>query len=307
MKHQQKFQPAGKFLFVTLIILSFLFITNADAAAKAKKGYLGVSIQELTPSLKSSLKLGKQTGLLISEVVDGSPADQADLEEGDVILQYDGTPVEIGVEFAKMVKKTKPGSKVKIKILSDGETEEIEVEIGKLKKQRVLKFNGKTICINSNKPRLGVKIHSMNQDLAKYFQVDTGKGVLILDVVEKSPAEKGGLKSGDVIVKVNDEAVGESDDLIEELADLEEGDEVTIGYIRHGKSAQVKIELDEVESDEHSWFHPGPKKFMFKKFKGSGVHDIKIFGSPDNDGIFDIIHNEDFKWKLNPDSPVIEL
>lgn len=231
-----------------LIVVVFISLsTEAGAASSKRKGWLGVQIQELTPSLKEALKVGDRTGLLIAEVIEGSPADKADLYEKDVILTYDGQPVEKADDFARMVRNTPPDKTIKLDVLRDGEKVEIEVTIGKRKYRR---SKNSYVFFGSDRPRLGVKVHELNEDLAHYFDVDKNKGVLILEVIDDSPAEKGGLKAGDIISKINNEHVADPDELIEILGEYEEGDVVTVEYVRHGKTAKIELELEDSESQD---------------------------------------------------------
>jgi predicted metalloprotease with PDZ domain len=244
---------------VSIGALFFIAGRDGNAAEKSKKGWLGVSVQELTPSLREAMKAGNRPGLLITNVVAGSPADDANLREEDVLLSFDGKTVEKADEFTQLVRDTPPDKKVKVKILRDGEERELEVTIGARKSDtfaRSFAWSGGGHSPNAmvwgNRPHLGVQIQELNKDLAPYFKVEEKSGVLVLSVSKDSPAEKAGLKAGDVITRVSDEKITDYDDIVQALRDYEEGDKVSIEYVRQGKSATVQAEL---EGDSGHGFH----------------------------------------------------
>lgn len=258
----------GALAFV-VIAGGLLFVARRDGTAmeKTKKGWLGVSVQELTPSLREAMKVGNRAGLLITNVVEGSPADEANLREEDVLLAFDGKTVEKAGEFTELVRNTPPDKKVKVKILRRSEERELEVTIGARKSEsaaRTFSWSGSghspDAMVWNNRPRLGVQVQELNKDLAPYFKVEEKGGVLVLSVGKESPAEKVGLKAGDVITRVGDEKITDADDLITVLRDYEEGDKVSIEYVRQGKNATVQAELENDDSHGFQFFTPDRQK-----------------------------------------------
>lgn len=234
-----------KQLFLLSLMLGFMFIANVTFAVG--KGWLGVSIREMTPSMREEYKLGERSGLLVVDVARNSPADDAGLREDDVILKYDGQPVEIAGEFSKLVRNTEPGKTVKLLVFRDGEEKDFEVEIAK-RKSRVVKpayWGGKHFAFCMDRPRLGVVVHALNEDLAPYFKVEKNSGALISQVMEDSPAEAAGLKAGDVITKIDDEKISGPEDLYEALEQYEGGDKVMVEYIRKDAAEKVEVELED--------------------------------------------------------------
>jgi predicted metalloprotease with PDZ domain len=266
-----------------LIFGGLLFVTLRDGKAveKKKKGWLGVSVQELTPSLRDAMKVGNRPGLLITHVVENSPADDANLKEEDVILEFDRKAVEKADEFVRLVRNTPPDKKVKIKLIRAGETREVEVIIGERKTRR--SGYGYTFgrgddrnFILFGRPRLGVQVQKLNKDLATYFKVAENSGVLVLEVHEETPAEKAGLKAGDVITKIGDEKVTGPDDLIEALQDYEESDVVTIEYVRQGKTAKVEVELEYGDGHGFQIWGPGRHDIRIRRFDREGWREAEI-------------------------------
>jgi len=261
---------AGALAFLVVIAgLFFVTLRESNAVEKTKKGWLGVSVQELTPSLRESMKVGNRTGLLITNVVEDSPAGDANLREEDVLLSFDGKAVEKADDFTQLVRNTPPDKKVKVKIMRNGEERELEATIGARKSEtsgRTFSWSGSgshspNVMVWNNRPQLGVQVQDLNRDLAPYFKVEEKSGVLVLSVSDDSPAEKAGLKAGDVITRLGDEKITDADDLISALRDYEDGDKVTVEYVRQGKAASAQAELDNAEgSHGFQFFTPGREK-----------------------------------------------
>ena len=235
-----------------LFLLGFIMVAtlHADKTAKDEQGWLGVYIEELTPSLKKELDVGSREGILISEVIEDSPADDAGLKDKDIILEFDGIPVSISQDFIDMVRETEPDKTVNLKILRRGKEQDLEVTIGKKRKPRSYYFldDDNEIFISTDRVCLGVEVTDLNEDLAQYFKVDANDGVLVLEVYEDSPAEKAGLKAGDIITKLDTENIKETEDLIEILDDYEDEDKITVEYVRLGKKEKTTAELEEIDS-----------------------------------------------------------
>ena len=251
-----------KTMFTVALLSVFICGTGLPHAfAKTpKKGWLGVGIEEMTPSMQEDYELGGRVGLLVTNVVPHSPAAKAGIEEDDVILSFDRHAVSRAGDLIKLVRDTAPGATVALKLFRDGEEKELQVTIEKRRRHRAHSFSwsgGKNMVIEINRPRLGVQVHDIGESLAPYFKVKAGAGVLVTEVSEDSPAGKAGLKAGDVIVKVDDEAISSSDDLIDSLEDYDDGDDVQIEYVRKGKTETVSVTLEGFE-DEDIWIERGP-------------------------------------------------
>lgn len=259
-------------------ILAFLFLAlmlggnlrSGIADEKPKEGWLGVTIAEMTPSMKEEKKLGNRDGLLVVSVVDDGPADKAGIEEDDVILSYNGKNVVKSSDLITMVRETRPGTKVVIEISRDGVTKNLDVTIGK-KKRRVAVIQSRKFSrmLSFGRPVLGVRIHDLDKYLAPYFKVEEKGGALVLDVTRNSPADKAGLRPGDVITRAADEKITDTDDLQDVLAEFEDGDEIDLTYVRQGKTGTVKVKL---EAKPLPWFGTPPSVVRMKRRNG----DCKI-------------------------------
>jgi len=163
------------------------------------RGYLGVMIQEMTPDLRKSFGLKEnQGGVLISDVIEGSPAQKAGLKRGDVVIEFNGKKVTDVSEFRNMVALTPPGTKVKVVVIRKGKRKEFEVVLGNLRKATIA-LSSKTEILK----KLGFSVQNLTKDLAEQFGYTNEKGVLISQVAPGSPAEQAGLEPGMLIMEVN--------------------------------------------------------------------------------------------------------
>ena len=242
MKTENSFKIGLRILVVVALLLSLAFLTASRAYAGEKMGWLGVGIEEMTPSALKKMKVEGKSGLLVIFVEEKSPADKAGIKEDDVIISFNDKKVKYAKEFSRTVKRTKPGTAVNVKVVRDSKVKDLKVKLGEReeKSHKSFSFGGNFIYI-SDRPQIGIKIQELNKDLAAYFNIDKGKGVLILEVFEDTPAEKSGLKAGDVITSVDKEKVSDPDDLLELLEDYDGGDEVTLEFVRKGKTETAKI------------------------------------------------------------------
>ncbi len=260
----------GVVVFLTLLVL------NLPAEAKkdtAKKGWLGVSIQDVDEDLKEALDLKSTEGVLVNEVVEDSPAEEAGIKKKDVIIKYKGKKVKDTGDLTTWVRETKPGEEVRLEIIRDGKKKKPKVIIGKLPRSYSY-FYGEdwdftpgyhSFSFGGKRGYLGVVLEGLTEQLGDYFGAKDGDGALITEVMEDSPAEKAGLKAGDVIVKIDGEEVEDPGDVVKVVTDKEEGDRVKLDVLRNKKKKTFTLEVAERES-------------TFGSLKG--LKHLKILDSP---------------------------
>ena len=257
---------------------------NAQTEETAENccGYLGVTLDELTARIKDKYSYPRTTGVVISRVEPGSPADKAGLEADDIVYLFNGTVLEDVAQFVSLVRKQNAGDKVSIVIFREGREKKVTAVLEKREPMQVIRdefgkyseeiakamsdVNRSAVQLYQRsslmRVRLGMVLKDLNDDLAPYFSVKKGDGVLVLDVEAESPALKAGIKSGDVITTVNGAAVAEADDVIKELSGLEAGDSLSVEVVRKGIRKSFEIEVEEA---------PGAYRFFIAPFEQGKV------------------------------------
>jgi len=198
-------------------------------AGLTQSSYMGVNLADIDNERARALKLRDVHGVEITRIEDGSPAAKAGLKVGDVVLEYNGQRVEGMEQFGRFVRETPVGRDVKLLISREGNPQTISVTVGARKDDlrsglwpvgptlgdHTYRFNMPEINIpmpdipmvfqSSRMGVLGVEVESLSPQLADFFGVK--EGVLVRAVVKDSAAEKAGIKAGDVITKVDSEAI----------------------------------------------------------------------------------------------------
>lgn len=240
---------------VGLAVIAALALAAAPALADADQGYMGVYMQKLTRDIREGLDIQVDRGVLVSGVREDSPAAKAGLEDGDVIVELDGKPVSDPDGLRDLVRGRSPGDEVDVVVIREGDRRTLTVTLGEEPQTWSFDFgdhdmkwfdgDGYSVARLLGGPTLGVRASELNEDLAGYFDARAGDGILVLDVVEGSVAEAAGVKSGDVITRVNGEAIGDVDDVRDALGDLEEGDTFTVTVLRKGHTEELEATMDD--------------------------------------------------------------
>lgn len=238
------------FVSVLLIAASSLSAAGNDTPVVKTKsqGWLGVSIQDVTPRLARDKELKVKEGAFVNEVVEESPADSAGVKTGDVIVEFAGKKIELADDLTKEVQATKPGTKVTVTVNRKGEKKTLTAYIGKNKSRMPFAIavpKTTRIIMNRMGNVEGMELMELNKQLGEYFEAPNGRGVLVKEIEKESNAEKAGLKAGDVITKIGDETIRRIDDVHEALEDADEGDKVAVEILRKGKKNTVSLEISE--------------------------------------------------------------
>jgi serine protease Do len=172
---------------------------------KVVRGWLGVAIQELTPELATQFGLSDTKGVLVSDVMDDSPAKKAGFERADVITEYDGKPMDSPTHLRNAVAQTPIGRKVSIKLIRDKKAKTIDVTIVEQPKslgQSGSEDNGESTAPTGVLSDLDVR--ELNEELASRYGIKTTeRGVVIVRVKPGSTAEDVGVREGDIVLEVN--------------------------------------------------------------------------------------------------------
>jgi serine protease Do len=201
---------------------------------KVVRGFLGVSIQDLTQDLAKSFDLKDAKGALISDVKDEGPADLAGLKQGDIVRMYQGSPVEDAAALQRQVTKTVVGTNVTIRVIRDGHERDLTVTIGEQPDSTKI---AKAEIGDMDYAFAGVAVQDLDRETAKKLGVKgTIQGVVVMAVEPDSGAEKAGVMRGDVIREINRQSVKSVKDFEKVSSRLKKGENVLILIDRRGNA-----------------------------------------------------------------------
>jgi serine protease Do len=176
------------------------------ANGKVVRGYLGLYGQDLTPDMAQLMDVGKATGVIVSDVAEGSPAESAGLKSSDIIQTINGKKVASYDQFRNEIAMLKPGVKVQLGVLRDGKTIDLSVTLGERPASAKSKSAspGEQETPSSN---IGLRVQNLTRDLANQLGYDLGEGVVVASVTPGTPAGDAGIEAGDLITSVNRQKV----------------------------------------------------------------------------------------------------
>ncbi len=245
-------------------------------SGKVERGWLGLTVVE------------NEGKIVIDTIDDKSPAELARLKVGDVILKIDGRDIPGGAALSSEVRNRKPGQDITMRIDRDGKPLDIKVKLGEfteVQAQHELELNFPQFFNrggqappdmpfnappNQQQPRpltpprsktappnfawesrkfIGVTLQVLTKELAEYFGLKDGLGLLVAKVDADSPARKSGIKVGDVILKANGRKIEVSSDLSDMIQGLKKGDKIKLDILRDKKPMSVEVEVAEQASD----------------------------------------------------------
>ncbi|MDG2333346.1 MAG: DegQ family serine endoprotease [Myxococcota bacterium] len=196
---------------------------------RVTRGWLGVIIQGLTPELAESFSLSNEEGALISKVMSGSPAEDAGLEHGDVIINFNGTPIKEWRDLPRLVGETSANESVTVIVMRDGDEKEIPIRIGALDEPQL----ASTDRDSDNSSNFGLETANITPEIASQLKLESEDGVVVSGILAGTPADEAGLRRGDVILEINRHAVANQRELDELLGKSESS---VLVLIRRGDS-----------------------------------------------------------------------
>ena len=217
---------------------------------------LGVVLKDVSPEKARELKLPAEAGALVTEVEENSPASKAGLAKNDVIVEFAGERVRSVSQLRRLVRETPAGRAVTLQVNRAGQTRSLSVKLEPAKDYFYFNFHAPEVHIPEipefnfhlapGGASLGISGDELTGQLANYFGVKQGKGVLVREVMVGSAAEKAGLKAGDVIVQVEGKPVGSVSELRRVLASdsSEEKRKVNLTIVRDRREQTLAVELE---------------------------------------------------------------
>ncbi len=209
---------------------------------KVTRGYLGVTIQPVTKDLARALDLEENHGALVSDVVPGGPADDGGIESGDVILSFNGDKVEESHDLPAMVANTPVGEEADVRVVRKGKERTLKIHIAELDSNS----RQRTGSSRKDKTEWGLQLQNLTPQLSRQLGLENAEGVLIADVQPDSPADRAGLKRGDVILEVNQTPVSSAQEVASEFR--EDDDDSLLLTVKRSEG-RLFVALDKHESD----------------------------------------------------------
>jgi len=229
--------------------------------------WLGVETHEVTPADAKDLKLSAERGVVVARVTENSPAAKAGLKEKDVITEVNGQRVEGAAQFRRIIHETPAGRTVQLTVWRDGRAQTLSATLGKAEERHntwtgaapgafafhmpnfempdmpSMDLGGEMAMLPGGRPRLGIDAEDIGGQLGSFFGAPDGEGILVRSVNSGSPAEKAGLKAGDVITSFNGERVRSLGDLRQRLGSQNEAQTAKIGVLRNKSEVTLSVEL----------------------------------------------------------------
>jgi serine protease Do len=188
-------------------------VEQLQANGSVTRGWLGVSIQDITPELAEYYGIKEKKGALVAEVFDGDPADKAGIQANDVIIEVDGKSINSSRDLTRTIANIEVGKKTAVKLLRDGQEKTVNVEIAKRNDSGPLAQRK-----SENSDKLGIRIAEATPETAKRFgHSETEKGVLVVGVEPGSKADEAGVRQGDLVKEVNRKPVSTVTELRSEV------------------------------------------------------------------------------------------
>ncbi len=226
--------------FAVPISLAKALLPQLQSAGKVVRGYVGVSLSELTPDLAQAFGLpAGSKGALIQQVLPKTPAEQAGLEPGDVITTLDGKPIESSSALTRAVALVPPGKSLKLGLVRKGSAKTVSLTVAQRPDDEAAIGRddwdeGQASGEGSKSPKLGFKVAALTPEAVRELQLPAGTvGVVVTELVEGGPADQAGVARGDIIVEVNRQPVSKPGDLVGLVGKMKEG-ELALLRIRRG-------------------------------------------------------------------------
>ena len=243
--------PSGGSLGIGFAVPSNMVRTVMDQIVKTGKvtrGYIGVSVQDITPELAAAMKIPQTRGALIGDLDPKGPAAQNGLQSGDVIVEADGKAIEDSRMLRLIVGSKAPGTQLSLGVLRNGQPRNVTVKLDELPVKQTASTETPTRQKGSApetiQSRIGVAAVELTPEIAQHLKVpDDVKGVVVADVEEGGPAAEAGLQLGDVVQEVNHKPVHTVADFYSQLSAARGSNPILLLLNRDGHTLYAAIDV----------------------------------------------------------------
>jgi serine protease Do len=214
--------------FAIPISMAKTILPDLKSTGKVTRGWLGVSVQDITEDIAKSMKLKDRTGALIADVFKGDPAEKAGMKSGDVVIEINGKKIKDTHELLIVIAGFRVGESVTIKAIRDGQEKSFNITVAERKDQP-------EIASRQNGQAHGMAVQEITPEIAKHLGLSVKKGVIVVDVQEGSTAEEVGIQPQDIILQINKNKIESMKDYISEIRKAGEKGGILL-LIKRGRS-----------------------------------------------------------------------
>jgi serine protease Do len=198
--------------FAIPINMAKAILPDLKSKGKVTRGWLGVSVQDVTDDIAKNLKLKDNSGALISDVFKGDPADRAGLRAGDLITEVNGKKIKDTHELLLMIASFHVGDKIDVRVLRDGQDKVFRITVTERKDQPEIAL------ARDNAENFGMAVQDITPEIARYLGISSKSGVIVVDVKDGSIADEKGIQPQDIILEVNKVRIYSMKDYVRETS-----------------------------------------------------------------------------------------
>jgi serine protease Do len=207
------------------------------AKGRVVRGWLGISIQDLTDELAAGFGVSAKSGVLVADVLRDSPAESAGMKAGDIIVELGGTPIKEVTDLQKRIAAIAPGRAAALTVLRDRKPTKLTVKIGEQPGDETV------LAAGPKGEGLGLTVEALSEEMARMYGLRGRSGVVVTEVAPGSAAAAAGIKEGDVLLEVNRRRVGSLEEFKQAVAALKPGEAVPVQVERGGAAGREYIVL----------------------------------------------------------------
>jgi serine protease Do len=222
-------QGANTIGFAIPINMAKGILPSLRTAGAVTRGWLGVVIQHINADLQEAMELDSTDGALVSRVDPKGPAKKGGVQRGDVIVSFDGQPIDGMDELPRIVASTTPEKRVEVVVIRDGKKKTLKIKLGTLHEEQIAARAGGGMEPGS----FGIAVQDLTPEVAEQLGVEGAEGVVVTRVQPGSPGEEAGIRRGDVILEVNQKEIADA----EEFLDATEDAKKALLLVRRGESS----------------------------------------------------------------------
>jgi Do/DeqQ family serine protease len=205
------------------------------ATGRVVRGWLGISIQDLTDDLAAGFGVTGTGGVLVADVLKGGPAEAAGMKPGDIIVELGGAPIKEVTDLQKRVAAIRPGHTAALTVVRDRQPARLTVKVGEQPGEETV------LAAGPKGAGVGITVEALSEEAAQTYGLSGRSGVVVTDVAPGSAADAAGIKEGDLVLEVNRRPVGTVEEFTRAVAALKPGEAVPVQIERGGTGREYVV------------------------------------------------------------------